>query len=44
MITKIIGILGIILVTGFTVGFIALLTYWCLSVIKLILRRMGYDF
>lgn len=44
MITKIIGILAIILVTAFAVGLIALLTNWCISSIKLILRKMGYDF
>lgn len=43
MITKIIGILAIILVTSFTVGLIALLTNWFMSSIKLILRKMGYD-
>ncbi|MEG2985832.1 MAG: hypothetical protein RR835_14115 [Peptostreptococcaceae bacterium] len=44
MIIKIIGIIAIILVTVFTIAFIGLLTYWSISVIKLILRRMGYDF
>ncbi|WP_270648249.1 hypothetical protein [Paeniclostridium hominis] len=44
MIIKIIVILAIILVTAFAVGLFALSTHWCVSTIKLILRRMGYDF
>ena len=42
--SKIIGVLAIILITVFAVGLVALLINWWKRSIKLILKMMGYDF
>ena len=42
--SKIIGVLAIILITVFAVGLVALVINWGKRSITLILKMMGYDF